>query len=72
MKTTWKTAPISATCEVMLPRADQKTLFCDEPTALAYPTHGGGWMALCAKHGEKHAKYALPIEELIESGETFQ
>ncbi len=45
----WETAPISPTCEVMM-----NERFCDLPTTHVYPTAGGGWMALCYKHAQKH------------------
>lgn len=71
MKTTpktWKTAPISPTCEVFL---DGR--LCDKATDLAYPAMGGGWMALCYRHGQKHLPNGgtKTIEELISMGEQF-
>lgn len=63
----WKTAPISPTCEVM--RAGKREM-CGLPTSSAYPTHGGGWMALCHKHAAKHLE-AISIEKLITKGEKF-
>ena len=74
MKTssTWKTAPISCTCEVGMP-----PYLCDKPTTHAYPAMGGGWMALCARHArhaQKRIKYggAVSVDELIRNGETWK
>lgn len=64
--TAWKTAPISCTCEVMR----SATEFCELPTIAAYPTQGGGWMALCFKHSLKHTE-ATKTEVLIARGETW-
>lgn len=65
----WTTRPISPTCEML-------RLYgaCDKPTEYAYPAMGGGWMALCFKHGQKHLKHggAKHIEDLIRNGETFE
>jgi hypothetical protein len=44
---------------------------CDAPTSICYPAWGGGWMALCLKHGYKHLPNASHIEDLIRKGETF-
>lgn len=30
---------------------------CQKPAVLRYPAMGGGYMHLCAAHGEKHASY---------------
>ncbi len=30
---------------------------CDRPAVLRYPALGGGYMRLCAQHGEKHRAY---------------
>lgn len=35
--------------------------FCHAPTVAAYPTMGGGYMALCRTHAEKHASICLPV-----------
>lgn len=69
----WTTRPISPTCEVLAGRdAKGEHRFCDHPTSYAYPAWGGGWMALCWRHGQKHLPLAPPIEELIATGETFE
>jgi hypothetical protein len=62
----WKTAPISPTCEVL-----RLSGMCDQPTSFAYPAMGGGWMALCYKHGLKHI-HAIHVDKLIASGEKWQ
>lgn len=73
MKTssTWKTEPISCTCEVLRPYAG---VLCDKPTTHAYPAMGCGWMALCARHAQKHIKHggAIPTDELILRGEKWK
>lgn len=71
MKTSkeWKTAPISCTCEVLLPVPGE--VFCEEPTFAAYPAWGGGWMALCHNHAQKHRYEATATNLLIHSGETW-
>lgn len=69
--TAWKTAPISSTCEVMT-SPDYLREPCGKPTACAYPAMGGGWMALCAQHGEKHSDISTPIGELLSNGETLR
>lgn len=63
---TWTTRPISPTCEILRCYGA-----CEKPTEYAYPAMGGGWMALCFKHGQKHLPHATHIEELIKRGETF-
>lgn len=67
----WTTAPISSTCELrtFLPFGKQEQ--CEQATSYAYPAHGGGWMALCECHGKKHLPHIMPIEDLINAGETF-
>lgn len=30
---------------------------CHKPAVLRYPAMGGGYMRLCAEHGEKHKRY---------------
>ena len=65
----WTTGPISPTCQVL--RALKGPEFCDLPTSYAYPAAGGGWMALCFKHGQKHLPHCSSIEDLIRRGETF-
>ncbi len=79
MKTaTWKTAPISHTCEklrtgLFFNKCEMpKDGMCDAPTSYAYPAQGGGWMALCFRHGQKHLPQIQTIEELIRAGETFE
>jgi hypothetical protein len=64
----WKTAPISATCQVL-----RGHKLCDLPTEFAYPAMGGGWMALCYRHGLQHVGSggAQKIEVLITNGEKF-
>jgi len=47
--------------------------FCEKPTVAAYPTMGGGWMALCALHARKHfPNAALSTDDLIRNGETWK
>lgn len=80
MKTTkWATRPISPTCEVLksnilkIEKANSlDDLCCGLPTSYAYPANGGGWMALCFDHGQKHLPYAKHIDGLILRGETFE
>lgn len=78
MKTSpaWKTAPISCTCEVTMDMKHQllKGKYCDKPTTHAYPAMGGGWMALCARHAQKHLKHggAISTDELIKRGERWK
>lgn len=64
----WKTAPISPTCE----NWDENRQPCGRATSFAYPADGGGWMALCYRHGLKHLPQILTIETLIQRGEKFQ
>jgi hypothetical protein len=71
-KTVWKTAPISPTCEFMLSKFGDSVQFCDAAADIAYPAMGGGWMALCFKHGRKHLPHASRIDALIEIGETWK
>jgi hypothetical protein len=67
----WRTAAISSTCEVVTGKnAKGAWDFCDLPTERAYPAMGGGWMALCLKHGLEYPE-APHINDLITSGETF-
>lgn len=68
MNTPWKTKPISRTCEVL---ARTAKVHCGKPTARAYQASGGGWMALCEEHGEKHSAYADPIEVLLANFQTM-
>lgn len=73
--TGWQTAPISCTCEYLDALKDGINAvpkFCGEPTDFAYPTQGGGWMALCGHHGKHHLPHIFPIEKVIESGEVFE
>ena len=51
---------ISPTCEVWI-TAGQK---CGAPTVGGYAAMGGGWMALCVAHIEKHESYSFPIEDI--------
>jgi hypothetical protein len=57
---------VSSTCEVWLDKDRQ----CNEATIAAYPAYGGGYMALCLHHSRAHPN-AVPVEELIEQGESF-
>lgn len=68
IKPEWLVHPISCTCEVEL--SGEEPRYCDKPTTAAYPTMGGGWMALCARHAAKHLKHdgAVPTDELISKG----
>ena len=63
----WNTKPISQTCEVLVTGKTE----CGSPTTYAYAAMGGGWMALCTKHGKKHRDIAEPIGELLAAGETM-
>lgn len=69
----WKTAKISPNCEVMIGGTSECPLFCDKPTTHAYPAWGGGFMALCFRHAQKHLKHggAISTDELIKNGETW-
>lgn len=49
----WTTRPISPTCEVLRGKSGLSGV-CGDPTSYAYPAHGGGWMSLCDRHGQKH------------------
>lgn len=79
MKTSapWKSAPISPTCEVLTDRAANRINethgLCGKPTEYVYPTHGGGYMALCALHGQKHKNNpgTEKAADLIAKGETW-
>jgi len=62
----WKNEPISSTCEVLVGSG-----FCGEATVKAYPAMGGGWMALCYRHGLKHSE-AFSTDQLIAAGETWR
>lgn len=67
----WRTLPISPTCEVLNGKDENGNWkFCELATDKAYPASGKGWMSLCVKHGLKHSE-AIPVEQLILSGETF-
>jgi len=68
MKSEWKTAPISPTCE----RWPANEKLCDLPTAYAYPAAGGGWMALCEACGKKHLPAVKTLASLIRSGEVLK
>lgn len=75
-KRAWKTRPISPTCEKIVgyragAAGDDRYTFCDCATSFAYPAAGGGWMALCYRHGLKHQPHVSTIEDLIEGGERF-
>lgn len=61
MKEEWKSAPISARCEVFV-RNDK---LCGKPTTHVYPAMGQGYMALCIEHYRKHPE-AWPIQEVDE------
>ena len=65
----WRTAPISASCEVTGTREA-----CGQPTCYAYPAMGGGWMALCHHHGQKHVgdSGTEHITTLILAGEILR
>lgn len=65
--TAWKTEPISPVCEFGF----GPVCYCGNATDFAYPVHGSGWMALCAKHAEKHKPHIWSVCELIYKGETF-
>lgn len=75
----WTTRPISPTCEVLPPQSGvhfskdsmAREHMCDRATSFAYPAMGGGWMALCDNHAQKHHPHCIAIEKLIEDGETF-
>lgn len=67
----WITQPISPTCELITGKENGQYSFCDHPTNYAYPADGGGWMALCERHGKKHLPHIMLIEDLITAGETF-
>lgn len=73
---TWKTAPISCTCEVLAGGSNKALAnsFCDKPTTHAYPAMGSGWMALCARHAQRHLKHggAISTDELIKRGEVWK
>lgn len=74
-----KKEPISCTCEVMIFNEPERKChsptaeFCDKPTTHAYPAMGGGWMALCARHAQKHLKHggAISTDDLIRRGERW-
>lgn len=59
------TKDVSATCEVLtlidhnVP--ERLTHMCGQPTAYWYPSMGGGTMALCETHAQKHLSYASAI-----------
>ncbi len=55
--TKWKAAPPSLRCEVQLSNGDQ----CHEQSKYAYPAMGGGYMALCDDHAQKHLKYCVTL-----------
>lgn len=72
--------PISPTCEVdmwgngpRLNKSDKVIQYCDKPTTHAYPAMGGGFMALCFRHAQKHLKHggAISTDELIRRGEKW-
>jgi hypothetical protein len=67
---TWKTQPISPTCEVW----NDKRQPCDRPTTHAYRAMGSGWMALCFKHAQKHTEHggAILTDQLITQGEKWK
>lgn len=54
----WKPGPVSPTCDVLRdgPR-------CGQPTAYAYPAMGGGYMALCDTHAQRHLRYCVTYEQ---------
>ena len=51
---------VSATCEVWLGRGSESA--CGKPTTHAYPAMGGGYMALCTEHAQKHLRYCVTFE----------
>lgn len=55
----WRPAQPSKTCETWVNGRQE----CGRPAVMAYPAMGGGYMALCAEHGEKHASYCVTIEQ---------
>lgn len=61
----WKTKPISRTCEA-------ENGLCGKRTTHAYKAHGGGWGAICSEHVAVHAEYAIPVAQLLEEGETWK
>jgi len=72
---TWRTAPISCTCEVKVAtNPDPETGLCNDPTDYAYPAMGSGWMALCARHAQPHLSVSgvIGVDELINRGEKFK
>jgi hypothetical protein len=66
----WRTAPISATCQVLLFVSPDR--FCGQPTTHAYPAMGYGWMALCEQHAIKHLPDCWPLQKLLAEGETLK
>lgn len=44
---------------------------CGKETAMAYQAYGGGWMALCLIHGQRHRSDCESIADLIAKGETL-
>lgn len=53
-------AKVSPTCEVITNFATDER--CGVTSVMAYPAMGGGYMSLCAEHGEKHKAYCVSIE----------
>lgn len=73
----WSTDVISTTCQVVTGSTMDWTtgkpryLFCGGTTAAAYPAMGGGWMALCDGHAEKHRPHGcMELDFLLERGEV--
>jgi len=60
---------VSPTCEVLtdMPRSFETR--CGKPTTSWYPAMGGGAMALCDEHGERHAGYAFAFAGATPNGE---
>lgn len=45
-------------CEVVAAELpDPLRRICDKPAVLRYAAMGGGYMRLCAEHGDKHKRY---------------
>ncbi len=69
--TTWKTAPISPTCQWLVEGPDTEN-FCDCATSAATRLEqAGGWFALCAHHGQS-IRNAVNTDILIASGERWE
>ncbi len=66
----WKTRPISPVCEHYPNGMNAGP--CGAATSFAYPASGGGWMALCWRHGQKHLPHASFTDKLIALGEKWE